>query len=268
MNKNKNNFKPTIAKYPSDLTGLKFGDWTVKSKSNHTVPSSRYANYWDCVCKCRYEKPVSKYNLLRGESTRCLSCRGKEETALRNKKGKGKSKPIHDLTGKVFGAWVVIGKVDGYEAYGNRNYICVCVCGTERVVWAPNLLRGRSKSCGCQWKPQTKHGRHKSPEYEAWHGMKQRCSNPKSYGYKWYGALGISYCEAWESFDNFFKDMGPRPSKEFSIDRINPYGNYEPGNCRWASRKAQAANTRKQYDKRMEKRASQLRKRLELPEPS
>lgn len=76
--------------------------------------------------------------------------------------------------------------------------------------------------------------------------MKDRCTNPNNLNYKYYGALGVTVCDRWSQFENFVADMGPRPLKK-SLDRINPFGNYEPGNCRWATAKEQANNKRKNY---------------------
>jgi len=87
------------------------------------------------------------------------------------------------------------------------------------------------------------HGMNKTPIYEIWCGMIKRCSNKNSNSYHNYGGRGISVCDEWLKFDNFYRDMGDRPENA-SIDRINMNGNYEPGNCRWATRKEQSRNTR------------------------
>lgn len=87
------------------------------------------------------------------------------------------------------------------------------------------------------------HGMTGSVEHALWIRMRQRCSNPKSTQYKYYGGRGITVCDRWQVFSNFFADMGPRPSLEYSIDRIDVNGNYEPGNVRWATKQTQAQNT-------------------------
>jgi len=87
------------------------------------------------------------------------------------------------------------------------------------------------------------HGQSYSSEYRIWHNMRTRCRNPKSPNFHRYGGRGISVCARWNRFANFFEDMGPRPSSEHSLDRYpNNDGNYEPGNCRWATRDEQNRN--------------------------
>ncbi len=82
------------------------------------------------------------------------------------------------------------------------------------------------------------------PEYNIWTGIRSRCQNKNGARWKDYGGRGIVVCERWKNFANFYNDMGPRPTKEHSIDRINNTGNYEPENCRWATRKQQCRNAR------------------------
>lgn len=87
------------------------------------------------------------------------------------------------------------------------------------------------------------HGRRDTPEYRAWDGMKQRCTNPKARGYDRYGGAGITVCDRWMySFENFYADMGDRPSSEHSLDRIDGSKGYSPNNCRWATRSEQQKN--------------------------
>lgn len=83
------------------------------------------------------------------------------------------------------------------------------------------------------------------PEHTAWCHMKARCQNPKHKSFKHYGGRGIKVCQRWQSFDNFFEDMGRRPSRSHTLERKNNYVNYKPSNCVWATQKAQMNNTRK-----------------------
>lgn len=96
-----------------------------------------------------------------------------------------------------------------------------------------------------EWKETLKrHGQCYTAEYKIWASMKARCSNPRSPAYPYYGGRGITFCDRWNSFVNFIADMGPRPSPGHSVERINNDGNYEPMNCKWATRQEQSSNRR------------------------
>lgn len=132
---------------------------------------------------------------------------------------------------------------------------CVCDCGNKTKVSTHNLTHLKTKSCGCSKseflkKSKTKHNMCKSSEYEIWVGIKKRCCNEKSPSYKNYGGRGIKICDEWsESFENFYKDMGDRPSDKHEIDRIDNDGNYCKENCRWVTRSVNSQNQRKQKGK-------------------
>lgn len=127
-------------------------------------------------------------------------------------------------------------------------------CGTEFKYKLTKISNNAKKSCGCRayinMDRGTTHGHNRNgkrtPEYTSWHQMIQRCTNPNNKYYSYYGAEGVTVCDRWKhSFENFFADMGTKLHPKLTLDRWpNMKGNYEPGNCRWATRKQQMANTR------------------------
>lgn len=148
-----------------------------------------------------------------------------------------------DQTGNTFGRWTVIENA-GYKKNGGAVWKCKCSCGTERDIRAAALVSGESASCGClQLEISTKHGHRNSPEYYVWRGIRSRCNNPRTPNYHRYGGRGISVAEEWNDFSNFLRDVGNRPGPDYSLDRINNDGNYEPGNVRWTTRVVQCRNT-------------------------
>jgi len=157
-----------------------------------------------------------------------------------------------DLTGKQFGRWTVI-EFHGIKNKSSYLWLCQCECGERKLVGSGHLMHNRSKGCKeCKKKNYIgekqnnfKHGKSDSLEYKIWQAMKNRCTNKNVDSYVNYGGRGIKVCERWlNSFENFYADMGPRPGKEYSIDRINNDDNYEPNNCRWATKKEQQNNRR------------------------
>lgn len=169
-----------------------------------------------------------------------------------------KRKPVVDIGG-VYGRLTVLEHV-GSNRFGKRIYRCQCVCGGICVVIGSQLSSGSTQSCGCfarerraaNGRRNRGHGRYASslphsagmPEHNSWLAMIQRCSDPSHRSFQHYGGRGIAVCDRWtglDGFAHFVEDMGPRPADR-SLDRIDVHGNYEPGNCRWATPLEQAAN--------------------------
>jgi hypothetical protein len=150
--------------------------------------------------------------------------------------------PRKNLAGQRFGKLVV-------ESWaGSSQWNCRCDCGGKSVVFTANLKRGNTTSCGCirnikSSKRATVHGLSKTPAYKTWVSIKRRCYEIKNPSYKTYGAKGITLCDQWKNdCVRFVADVGQPPTPDHSLDRINPRGNYEPGNVRWATPMEQGCN--------------------------
>ena len=159
-----------------------------------------------------------------------------------------------DLTGNKFDRWTVL-KRAGTNKFRRPTWLCECDCGIKKEVDGQALRSGDSKSCGCLnieihreacIKRNTRHGmasrNNRTSEYKIWMDMRNRCNNPNNTKFHKYGAKGIKVVPRWDKYENFFEDMGFRPSDKHSIDRIDPYGPYAEWNCRWALMKVQQNN--------------------------
>lgn len=182
----------------------------------------------------------------------------------------------NDLTSRIFGR-LTVASFSSTTWDWKSKWECHCSCGNVVIVLSSDLLRGRTKSCGCLRKetlaiarskktPQSGvvhgHARNgdKTPTYNSWVAMWSRCTNPNTTDWKYWGGRGITVCNQWKVFDNFLLDMGLKPKgKRISLDRFpDQNGNYQPGNCRWATPREQSANRRP--------RSSQTQSALKAPE--
>ena len=213
-----------------DLTGKRFGRWTVMYPT--TERNSSGARLWHCKCDCGNEKDVTTYNLKSGISSSC-GCLRYERAAAASRK---------DLTGQTFGRLTALYPTDKRDFY-NVIWHCKCECGREVDVSSNRLTMKNTQSCGmCGLQQQraseanTKYGSDLERKLErVFHGMKSRCYNPNSLEYHNYGGRGIRICDEWlEDVNKFIKwalSHGWKPGLQ--IDRHpNRNGNYEPGNCR------------------------------------
>ena len=167
--------------------------------------------------------------------------------------------------GDKFSHYTIIGEAPPVVTLSKRRrWVCKCDCGNIRIVEEPNLRHGKSTNCGCVRYHKLignkynvkKNPRHKERLYRIWVSMRSRCNRSTDQSFCNYGAKGVSVCAEWDDYEAFkkwaYENCYDDKAKYgvCTIDRINPYGNYEPSNCRWISNAEQQKNKRKDWDRR------------------
>jgi hypothetical protein len=210
--------------------GEEFGEWTVTGDVERL-----YRIHWGvpCRCQCGTERVVGLKPLLSGASRSCGRCSRRKAS-----------------TGSHWGRWKVLGEVTGD---GRRSRVlCRCQCGAEQIVALRHLLSGASRSCGCYRAdhPRIQHGESGTRLHQIWCGIRQRCKDPGSNLWRYYGGRGITVCPEWDGRYETFRDWARANGygDDLVIDRRDTNGSYEPGNCRWVTYQENARNARSNHN--------------------
>ena len=211
-------------KLSEDIIGQKFNSWTVIGLADFDKYGRRRVI---AQCVCGVTKTGMKSNLRK-----CKSCFLKSKSLS---------------LGSIHGEWTILSDA-GKNKHGQKHFLCRCSCGKESLITQGSLKGNGSTRCeGCQWKKaklgRIKHGFSHTSTYGSWQNMKRRCNSSSSNEFHRYGGRGIKVCERWDKFKFFLEDMGIKPLG-LELDRIDPDGNYEPGNCRWVTSKENKENRR------------------------
>ena len=220
-----------------DLTGMTFGRLLVlREADRHPKDNSRQ---WLTMCSCKKITIVQQRSLRDGSRKSC-GCLWDERNKV-------------DLIGQTFGFLTVVEKSPRNDG-DNITWVCKCHCGVIVTVSTSLLKTGHSRSCGCLQRSiignlNKTHGMSKTPTYISWKSMLTRCYNENILEYKDYGGRGIKVCDRWRySFENFYIDMGTKPSSQHTLERDDVNKDYSPENCRWVTREIQSRNTRLQLN--------------------